>query len=125
MKTATNITFIDTLDKINGGNWPKHVEAKNPFEQYAFLTALEKSQSVSSKQGWTPHHLISTDACDIKAIMPMYLKSHPWGEYVFDWDWAEVFRQHGVEYYPKLVATTPFTPVTSKNYSHKRYNLTN
>lgn len=113
MKTANNITFIDTLNKINGGNWPKLIEAKNPFEQYAFLTALEKSQSVSSKQGWTPHHLISTDACDIKAIMPMYLKSHSWGEYVFDWDWAEVFRQHGVEYYPKLVATTPFTPVTS------------
>ena len=106
--------FINTIEDITSSSWDKLAANNNsPFSRYNFLHALEKSQSVSPKQGWTPHHLISTDDIGTRAIMPMYLKSHSWGEYVFDWDWAEVFHQHGVEYYPKLVATTPFTPVTS------------
>jgi predicted N-acyltransferase len=70
---------------------------------------------VSDTQGWQPHHLQlrNNDESEINAILPMYVKSHSWGEYVFDWAWADAYQQHNIPYYPKLVATTPFTPVTS------------
>lgn len=124
MKALTNIKFVNSIDNITSVNWQDLNVAHNPFSQYAYLNSLERSQSVCTKQGWTPHHLVSTDSSDIKAIMPMYLKSHSWGEYVFDWDWANEFQQHGVDYYPKLVATTPFTPVSSNKLLSLEVQLT-
>ena len=92
-----------------------------PFVRYEFFKALEESQSTCKASGWQPHHLMVNSEDTINAIMPMYLKSHSWGEYVFDWDWANAFEQHGVDYYPKLVATIPFTPVTSDKLLSKTF----
>jgi len=107
------INFSNNINKISPNHWQNLNTSSCPFLDYDFFNALEESQCVNSKQGWQPHHLVSTTNNEITAIMPMYLKSHSWGEYVFDWDWAEAFKRYNLDYYPKLVATIPFTPVTS------------
>jgi predicted N-acyltransferase len=107
------INFINNIDKISTNDWNNLNNSSCPFLGYDFFDALEKSESASGQQGWQPHHLVATLQNEVIAIMPMYLKSHSWGEYVFDWDWADAFKRNGVEYYPKLVATIPFTPVSS------------
>lgn len=107
------IDFINNIDQISISHWQNLNSSPCPFLCYDFFNALEKSQSVSAKQGWQPHHLVATTNNEVTAVMPMYLKSHSWGEYVFDWDWADAFKRNGIDYYPKLVTTIPFTPVSS------------
>lgn len=113
MNTDINIGFINSIDEISANHWQGLTNSPCPFLCYDFFNALEKSQSVSVKQGWQPHHLVATTKNKVTAVMPMYLKSHSWGEYVFDWDWADAFKRNNINYYPKLVATIPFTPVSS------------
>jgi predicted N-acyltransferase len=113
--------FLECISKISIDDWQRLNTSTCPFLNYEFFKALEKSNSANRKQGWQPHHIILSNDEEssalksnaVKAIMPMYLKSHSWGEYVFDWDWAEAYQQNNLSYYPKLVATLPFTPVTS------------
>ena len=108
-----NINFINHIEQITVDDWLSLNNSPCPFIQYDFVNALEKSGAVSAKQGWQAHHLVATTENEVTAVMPMYLKSHSWGEYVFDWDWAGAFKRNGINYYPKLVATIPFTPVSS------------
>lgn len=108
-----NINFVDSIKQIKNTDWQRLNASSCPFLNYDFFKALEDSGSASTARGWQPHHLHLSDKHEINAIMPMYLKKHSWGEYVFDWDWAEAFKRHGYQYYPKLVSTIPFTPVTS------------
>ena len=85
----------------------------NPFISHAFLHALEESGSATRATGWLPQHLVLEDAeGGITACMPCYLKSHSYGEYVFDHAWADAYERAGGDYYPKLQAAVPFTPVT-------------
>jgi predicted N-acyltransferase len=85
----------------------------NLFVSHAFLHALEESGSATRKTGWLPQHLVLEDgAGGIAACMPLYLKSHSYGEYVFDHAWADAYERAGGDYYPKLQAAVPFTPVT-------------
>jgi len=85
----------------------------NPFISHAFLHALEESGSATRGTGWLPQHLVLEDAAGgIAACMPCYLKSHSYGEYVFDHAWADAYERAGGSYYPKLQAAVPFTPVT-------------
>ncbi len=83
-----------------------------PFLTSAFLEALEDSGSVGPGSGWLPCHLRLESEGRLQATMPLYQKAHSWGEYVFDWSWAEAYGQHGLAYYPKLVTAIPFTPAT-------------
>jgi predicted N-acyltransferase len=81
--------------------------------RHAFFSALEDSASVAAETGWQPQHMVLEDATGrILACAPLYLKSHSYGEYVFDWSWAEAFQRAGGRYYPKLQCAVPFTPVT-------------
>ncbi|BDX07344.1 hypothetical protein MACH26_28650 [Planctobacterium marinum] len=73
---------------------------------------MESSGSVTSKTGWQPYHLWVTEQDAPIACMPLYIKTHSYGEYVFDWSWAEAYQRYQLNYYPKLVAAIPFTPVT-------------
>jgi predicted N-acyltransferase len=113
LNTNIKINFVNSIEEISASHWQNLNISVCPFLRYGFFSALEKSKSVSIKQGWQPHHLVATNSNDMVAVMPMYLKSHSWGEYVFDWDWADAFKRHDINYYPKLVATIPFTPVSS------------
>ncbi|BCL77114.1 hypothetical protein JHS3_28500 [Jeongeupia sp. HS-3] len=95
---------IDALDPMQ---W-NALAGEQTVLQHAFLNALEQSGSVAANRGWQPCHL-AVDG--LSAAMPLYLKSHSFGEYVFDWSWARAYQQHSLDYYPKLVAAVPFTPV--------------
>ena len=84
---------------------------ENPFVSHAFLNALEKSKSAAPETGWTPAHLALEKAGRIVGAAPVYVKSHSFGEYVFDHHWAEAFERAGGKYYPKTLCAAPFTPV--------------
>src|SRR5690606_16363189 len=77
-----------------------------------FLAALEDSGVVGAASGWQPRHLRINRDGKLVGIMPLYLKQHSWGEYVFDWAWADAYQRYGFNYYPKLVNAIPFTPAT-------------
>jgi predicted N-acyltransferase len=91
------------------------VERFNPFITHAFLNALETSKSVGARSGWVPTHvLVETKAGRLVAAAPCYLKSHSMGEYVFDHAWADAYQRAGLDYYPKLQVSVPFTPATGR-----------
>ncbi|MCI4660856.1 MAG: GNAT family N-acetyltransferase [Neomegalonema sp.] len=97
----------------SGGHGGRH--AQNPFSTHRFLLALEQSGSATAEEGWAPQHLIAEDeAGQILGAMPLYVKTHSQGEYVFDHGWADAFMRAGGDYYPKLQAAVPFTPVTGQ-----------
>lgn len=83
-----------------------------PFLKTSFLQALSNSGSVGAGTGWHEQHLSIEEAGQTLAYMPTYRKDHSWGEYVFDWAWADAYHRNGLNYYPKLVSATPFSPVT-------------
>ena len=88
----------------------------HPFNRFEFFDAAESSGSATARTGWQPGHLIMERESDVVGILPMYLKSHSQGEYVFDHAWAEALERAGGDYYPKLQASVPFTPVTGKRF---------
>ncbi|WP_034996625.1 GNAT family N-acetyltransferase [Beijerinckia mobilis] len=94
----------------------KHeIERFNPFISHAFLNALETSRSVDPRHGWTATHVIIKDQEGrLAAAAPAYLKTHSYGEYVFDHAWADAYHRGGLKYYPKLQIAVPFTPVTGR-----------
>ena len=111
----SEFVFIDSLKKVKKEDWNSCVGSYHPFIQYEFLFALEKSGSACSQTGWKPHHYIEyNDNAEIIAICPLYLKSHSYGEYIFDHAWADAYHRHGLNYYPKLQSAIPFTPVTGE-----------
>ncbi len=89
-------------------------EAYDPFLDWDFLQALEESGSVSGETGWAPHHIIVSAGDALVGAMPLYLKTHSYGEFVFDHSWADAFERAGGRYYPKLICAVPFTPVTGR-----------
>lgn len=97
----------DAWDALLG----KEVSLRSPACRHAFLLALEESGAVAAASGWQPHHAGLWQDGQLIAALPLYLKSHSWGEYVFDWAWADAYRRHGIAYYPKWLAAIPFTPI--------------
>ncbi|MCG6954106.1 MAG: GNAT family N-acetyltransferase [Betaproteobacteria bacterium] len=87
-------------------------QARHPFVKHAFLNALIETGCASARTGWQPQFLILRRAGALAGAMPLFVKSHSYGEYVFDWAWADAYARHGVEYYPKLLCAVPFTPVS-------------
>lgn len=86
--------------------------AGNPFVSHAYLGALIETGCASARTGWQPQFLVLERDGRFSGAMPLFVKSHSRGEYVFDWAWADAYHRHGLEYYPKLLAAVPFTPVT-------------
>lgn len=82
-----------------------------PFMRHAYLCALHDSQSACAATGWELHTIALHDAQGLAAACMVYVKSHSYGEYVFDWAWANAYQQHGLDYYPKALVAVPFTPV--------------
>ncbi|MGQ0750630.1 MAG: GNAT family N-acetyltransferase [Betaproteobacteria bacterium] len=105
------IEVRDTLADIAPREW-NLMAGDDPFLRHEFLSALHETGCASPDTGWTPHHLVMHVDGSLRAAMPMYLKDHSYGEYVFDWAWADAYHRHGLDYYPKLVCAVPFTPVS-------------
>ncbi len=105
--------IVSSIRDIPAPDWDACAGGANPFVSHAFLEVLETSQSAQPQSGWAPHHILVSDGSQrIVACCPAYLKSHSYGEYVFDWSWAEAYQRAGGRYYPKLQVAVPFTPVT-------------
>lgn len=110
--TALTAEFLTSLDQIPAAQWDSVAKTDYPFLRHAFLYGLEKTECTTADTGWQPCHLLLRKGDELAAVMPLYLKSHSYGEYVFDWSWADAWRQSGLEYYPKLLTAIPFTPAT-------------
>ncbi len=111
MKTRSGIQVVDSLASIPASDWDA-LAGHHPLLSHAFLHALQESGCVSAETGWAPCHITLWRDNRLAAAMPLYLKSHSYGEYVFDWAWADAYQRHGLRYYPKLLNAVPFTPVT-------------
>ena len=107
------VTVHDSINDIAAPDWDALAGHGYPFLQHAFLALAERTGSVSADAGWTPRHLVLEDGGKPRAAMPLYEKTHSWGEFVFDWAWARAYQQAGLDYYPKLVSAVPFTPAPS------------
>lgn len=101
------------LADLDAATWDALVPSDQPFLRHAFLSSLEDSGSVSPRTGWIPAHRLVTDIDGtLLAAMPVYGKTHSFGEYVFDHGWADACERAGIEYYPKLLCAVPFSPVS-------------
>lgn len=127
---TSTVQFIGSIHHVGQTQWEALSTTDNPFLRFEFLAALEDCQCIDSdssetkqalNSGWSPNYVLlkaqgnknkELDNKQILAIAPVYKKLHSYGEYVFDWAWAEAYQQHGLSYYPKLVWAIPFTPST-------------
>ena len=106
------VEFATTLASIDPVEWDSIAGADYPFLRHRFLLGLEETGCTTADSGWQPCHMVLRRGTAVIAVMPMYLKSHSYGEYVFDWSWADAWHRSGLNYYPKLVSAIPFTPAT-------------
>ncbi len=107
---TTTFSLVHRLDELDASGWNR-LAGSQPFVQYAFLQGLYQTGCAAGPTGWAPHYLLMRRDGALVGAMPLYLKSHSRGEYVFDHGWAQAFAQHGLDYYPKLLCAVPFTPV--------------
>ena len=106
------ITFLDSIQEVSKDEWERVLNSDYPFLKYDFLKTLEITKCVSPEQGWTPLHLVVSSDEEILALMPLYIKTDSQGEFIFDWSWADAYYRNGLDYYPKLVSSIPFTPAS-------------
>ncbi len=108
------LNFVDSIANIGAADWNALSGTANPFTRYEFLWGLERSGCTTRATGWQPFHVTVHEAegnsRTLVAVMPLYLKTNSYGEYVFDWSWANAYQSHGLHYYPKFVTAVPFTP---------------
>jgi hypothetical protein len=110
--TETGIRVHAGIDEIPPEAWNALVDPRYPFLRHEFLAAAERHRCAAPETGWTPCHLALYEAGELLGAMPLYEKTHSWGEFIFDWAWADAYRRAGLAYYPKLVCAVPFTPAT-------------
>jgi hypothetical protein len=109
---ALRLEVAESIAKLPADAWDV-LAGGVPLLSHAFLSAFETSNSVGAGTGWQPCFLLLYDDTQLIGAMPLYVKYHSYGEYVFDWAWAEAYERNGLSYYPKLVSAIPFTPITS------------
>ena len=117
------VSVFDEIARIDPIDWDSCAgfvresgRPRDPFTTHRFLHSLEASNSVGPDSGWIPKHLVATDKGAPFAVMPLYVKLHSQGEYIFDHGWAHAFERAGGSYYPKLQSAVPFTPATGKRF---------
>jgi len=101
---------IHSMAQVDVADWNRLAGEAYPFMRHEFFRALEQSGSVCEQSGWIASHLLVLNDDQLVAFMPLYLKQHSWGEYVFDQQWAEAYQQQGLDYYPKWLTAIPLTP---------------
>ncbi|VAW51845.1 FIG110192: hypothetical protein [hydrothermal vent metagenome] len=103
------IAFTDKISSVDAEHWNALAGTSNPFIQHDFLLALEQHNCLE-QWGWYPQHCLLYDGETLIGACPAYIKDNSYGEFVFDWAWADAYQKHGLDYYPKLVTAIPFTP---------------
>ena len=105
--------ILESLEQVSRHQWNRLVRDNNPFLSHEFLSALERHGCVGERTGWLPHHLACFDESNrLVGATPLYLKTNSYGEFVFDWSWAQAYERYDLPYYPKLVSAVPYTPAT-------------
>ncbi|GAO37060.1 hypothetical protein SCT_2475 [Sulfuricella sp. T08] len=110
MPPSPDLKIIETIADIPEAQW-NALAGNNPFLSHAFLRALQESGCATPRTGWQAQFLTLWQGNTLAGAMPLYLKNHSYGEFVFDWAWAEAYQKRGLNYYPKLLCAIPFTPV--------------
>jgi len=109
---TVTIRVHSAIAEIPEATWDACAGDVNPTISHTFLNALEESGSTTTRTGWAPQHLsLAGPDGEIVAVVPLYAKTHSYGEYIFDYGWAEAYERAGGRYYPKLLSAVPFTPV--------------
>ena len=103
---------VFSIEQVDEEPWRALEPPDFPFFDFEFLRALERSGSIGRRSGWSPVYLLCKDGGRLLGALCLYLKTDSYGEYIFDWEWARAYQQHGLPYYPKLVSAVPFTPAT-------------
>jgi uncharacterized protein len=104
------LRFADSLAGIHASDWNALVDPNDPFTDYRFLRALETSACVGPHTGWLPNYVLAYAEDRLRGAIPLYIKGDSYGEFIFDWAWADAAMANGISYYPKLVVAVPFTP---------------
>ena len=107
-----NVKVVKSISEIPSEAWDRLVPSEFPFASYAFLNALEASGSVGTGTGWEPSYLILNSGDELLGALVLYSKTNSYGEYIFDFAWAEAYARFGLNYYPKFLSGIPFTPAT-------------
>jgi predicted N-acyltransferase len=105
-----SVRVVESLGGVDAQEW-NALAGGQPFLRHEFLSALIETGCAAARSGWLPQFLLLRRGGALAGAMPLFAKSHSYGEYVFDWAWADAHERHGIEYYPKLVCAVPFTPV--------------
>ena len=105
-----SVRIVESLARVDRDAW-NALAGPQPFMRHEFLTALIETGCAAARSGWAPQFLLLSRAGGLVGAMPLFAKNHSYGEYVFDWAWADAHERHGIDYYPKLVCAVPFTPV--------------
>jgi predicted N-acyltransferase len=108
-----SVSVVESLGGVDAGQW-NALAGSQPFVRHEFLSALLDTGCAAERSGWLPRFLLLRRGGVLAGAMPLFAKSHSYGEYVFDWAWADAHERHGIEYYPKLLGAVPFTPVRGK-----------
>jgi predicted N-acyltransferase len=108
-----SVQVVDSLGGVDPLEW-NALAGGQPFVRHEFLSALMEAGCASRRTGWLPRFLLLRRSGALAGAMPLFAKSHSYGEYVFDWAWAEAHERHGIDYYPKLLCAVPFTPVRGR-----------
>ncbi|MDH5660721.1 MAG: GNAT family N-acetyltransferase [Gammaproteobacteria bacterium] len=119
------IKTIETLHAVSASEWNTLAGTQYPFTQYEFLIALENNGAVGKEFGWITHFFLAYENDKLIGALPLYIKFNSYGEFVFDWAWADAYQQNGLRYYPKLVTSIPYTPATGHRLliqDNERYN---
>jgi len=111
---SIDIRILSSLGSVHADAWDQLAGDNDPFVEHAFLSLLERSGSVGRGTGWEPTHVTAWRGKRLVGALPLYLKTHSYGEYIFDWGWADAASRMGLQYYPKLVSMVPMTPATGR-----------
>jgi len=106
-----DVRVIRNLSDVDANEW-NALAGDDPFLSWEYLSAMHETGCAAPKSGWTPCYITLWTGGTLQGAMPLYRKDHSWGEYVFDWAWAEAYQRYGHDYYPKLTSAVPFTPVS-------------
>lgn len=114
--TRGECRVVSSISEVAAADWNRLAGSDNPFVSHEFLLALERNGCVGRGTGWVPRHLLLEESGRLVGAVPHYAKTHSYGEFVFDWGWADAAENAGIRYYPKLLVAVPFTPVTGARF---------
>lgn len=107
-----DVQVVQRIDEVPAKDWDALVGQDNPFVEHAFLALLESTGCVGGRTGWQPRHVVVRDGRYVLGALPCYRRTDSYGEFIFDWSWAQAAARAGIDWYPKLTSAIPFTPAT-------------